>query len=232
MKKNYYILIAVVTLLVFIFMFLYKNADFDSLEIAGSGANGNAYEYGRNLKNREYNSFEEVVEAEKLAYDKDKILLQLSKGNLEIVFVMDEESLNVFGQDEKITTVRSIETVVNENGKYIYSGGRILKIDYLKYSRKDSENCNWEDTVRADLSMSTMKEYKDYVAEGVYDILPAWGITDNENVYQMSIDGQKVDEVIEIDTTGNKFYFWIIYDLQTSRNIKEIDISINDKQQE
>lgn len=40
----------------------------------------------------------------------------------------------------------------------------------------------------------------------------------------MTVDGQKVDEIIEFSKEEENYYLWIIDDLQTENNAKDIKI--------
>lgn len=84
----------------------------------------------------------------------------------------------------------------------------------------------WKDTVLADISASTCKKYRNI--SKTYGVLPAWGVSDNELCKKMTLDGQKVDEVIEIDVEGKTYYLWYIEDLKTKNDEKNIVVEVKD----
>lgn len=73
------------------------------------------------------------------------------------------------------------------------------------------------------MSQSKLSVYEN-TAEKYYKALPAWGVTDNSNVQNVTVDGQKIDEVHEIDVDGETYYLWIIYDLQTQNKVSDVII--------
>ena len=62
--------------------------------------------------------------------------------------------------------------------------------------------------------------------DNIYPISKAKNIltTDNSNVQNVTVDGQKIDEVHEIDVDGETYYLWIIYDLQTQNKVSDVII--------
>lgn len=90
----------------------------------------------------------------------------------------------------------------------------------------NAESYTWEDTLRADLCLTTESGYKKFVEPGErYDVLPAWGVSDYESIANVRIDGQQIDEVIEIADEDEMHFLWIIYDLQTEKQAKDVEIS-------
>ena len=73
------------------------------------------------------------------------------------------------------------------------------------------------------MSQSKLSVYEN-TAEKYYKALQAWGVTDNSNVQNVTVDGQKIDEVHEIDVDGETYYLWIIYDLQTQNKVSDVII--------
>ena len=57
-----------------------------------------------------------------------------------------------------------------------------------------------------------------------YGVLPAWGVSDTDKVKHMTVDGQKVDKVIEFSYKEETYYLWIIDDLKTENNAVDIKI--------
>ncbi len=46
-----------------------------------------------------------------------------------------------------------------------------------------------------------------------------------ENVFNMEIEGQKPDEIIEFESLGDKSYFWYFNDFQSDRSISELKVT-------
>lgn len=59
-----------------------------------------------------------------------------------------------------------------------------------------------------------------------YGVLPAWGVSDTDQVKNMTVDGQSVDHVIEFTWESDTYYLWIIDDLQTKNNAVDIVIDV------
>lgn len=84
-------------------------------------------------------------------------------------------------------------------------------------------NCSWEETFRADLSQTSKKSYQKLRQR--YEALPAWGISDQESVKDVLIEGQGIDQMITIPVDGKDYYLWIMNDLKTDKNAKDVEIS-------
>lgn len=85
-----------------------------------------------------------------------------------------------------------------------------------------------EETVRKDM-VHTM-------ARGEYDklIAPAWGISADERIFSMTINGKKVDDVVPIyEKDGNQYCFWIatnVGEIKTIDDVKAAKIEMNSLQ--
>lgn len=76
-----------------------------------------------------------------------------------------------------------------------------------------------EETIREDMvhSMGT--------GRGSYDRLtaPAWGISTEERIFSMTINEEKVDEVILIDEEdGKKYYFWVVSNIGEIKTVEDV----------
>ncbi|MCM1047539.1 MAG: hypothetical protein NC433_03850 [Clostridiales bacterium] len=64
---------------------------------------------------------------------------------------------------------------------------------------------------------------------------PAWGVSDDERIFSMSVNSKQIDDAILIDEIdGKKYYFWIITDVDEIKTIDdvkaaEIEMSSNDE---
>ncbi len=153
------------------------------------GNNVNACGYGRGgIHEKEFIVLEEALKAvmkdevHEKNYDDMTMLYAAQTDRLEKVFMLYENE------------VCGYEFVVNENGSYSYRGVRsTVFADFFEKKEYD-----WKTTVLDDLSNSTQKGYKRFVNPNKnYGVLPAWGVSDTDKVKHMTVDGQKVDKVIE-----------------------------------
>lgn len=187
------------------------------------GNNANASGYGRGgIHEKKFMSLEdalkEAMKAEEVEKDYEvmTLLYEAQTGNLKKVFMLYKDQ------------IRGYEFFVNENGSYSYSGVRTTTFANFFEEKK----YDWKTTVLSDLSNSTGKGYKKVVnPKKKYGLLPAWGVSDTDQVKYMTVDGQKVDEVIEFSTDGEKYYLWMIDDLQTENNAKDIKIEEKDREE-
>lgn len=101
---------------------------------------------------------------------------------------------------------------------------KFLKQDDLYYSFGSigayvlyDERYTAEETVREDM-LHTM-------ARGEYDklIAPAWGISADERIFSMTINGKKADDVVPIyEKDGNQYYFWIITNVEEIKTMNDV----------
>lgn len=101
---------------------------------------------------------------------------------------------------------------------------KFLKQDDLYYSFGSigayvlyDERYTVEETVREDM-LHTM-------ARGEYDklIAPAWGISADERIFSMTINGKKADDVVPIyEKDGNQYYFWIITNVEEIKTMDDV----------
>lgn len=61
--------------------------------------------------------------------------------------------------------------------------------------------------------------------------MPAWGVSTDDQIFSMTINAKKVDDVILIDEKdGKKYYFWIttnVEEIKTIDDVKAAKIEIN-----
>ena len=162
-----------------------------------------------------YSSVEETVLDNDKNYNKETLLYQVQTGKLVIVFRLGEDYVcgyNIW-QREK-------ECCVCDGLWRLDFSGTFAKQGY-----------DWKTTVLADISRSTDKAYKKIMEpRESYGVLPAWGVSDTDQVKNMTVDGQSVDHVIEFSQDGQIYYLWIIDDLQTENNAVDIVIDVKEEQ--
>lgn len=175
------------------------------------GANMNSSSYGKDINSDVFNCIEDAYSIKSGNTDNETIIYQKESGNVHTVFA--------YGYDTNQYVI-CYEFIKNTEG-YVYSGQRKLLIN----ATDNAGTYTREDTLRADLSLSTASGYKNVVKPGErYDVLPAWGVSDYESIANVRIDGQQIDKVIEIADEDETYFLWIIYDLQTEKNAKDVEI--------
>lgn len=172
------------------------------------GNNINSYFYTRAIGKESYESLERAMNVVDKGYSKEKLLYKSETGNVAKVFMLAENE------------VEGYEFLIRDN-RYYYIGGRNL----VFYGVNQTKEYSWEETVLCDLSCSTKKTYKNIIKIGErYNVLPAWGVSDREQIKDITIDGQEIDTVIDFSQNGKLYYLWIINDLKTENNAANVII--------
>lgn len=172
------------------------------------GNNQNVTWYSRTIGTEAYAAIEDAVKSHDENYNKEKMLYTLHTGNVAEVFMLNGNE------------VTGYEFIIKDE-KYHYIGERKLIIN----GGASVKEYDWEMTLRSDLSYSTGKSYKNITSVGTkYSVLPAWGISDREQVRNVTFDGQAVDEVIPFSDEQGTYYLWIIHDLQTKNDAVDVVI--------
>ena len=187
------------------------------------GNNLNSSMYVKEIPDKEFVTIEAamatIVEEEGGALENMILLYQGTTQNLEKLFW-----LKIIQNGEvTICQIKGYEFLINPNGSYTYVGAK----NRVFYDSLREAEYDWKQTVLADLSDSVHKSYRQvFRAKEIYGVLPAWGISDTEQIANMTIDGQKVDQVITFTCNDKSYYLWIIDDLQTKKEITDIIIAI------
>lgn len=212
-KKRLFIVVGILILILLITsIILYKSGIIDTEnELIGNNTIASYYEEVINAP--KYNTVEEALKDKDDNYNSESTVATITSGNVTIVLQRGTEEF----QGQKRVSITGYEFVHKQS--YTYSGDRKLLIDALK----DNVNCSWEETFRADLSQTSKKSYQKLRQR--YEALPAWGISDQENVKDVLIEGQGIDQMITIPVDGKDYYLWILNDLKTDKNAKDVEIS-------
>lgn len=127
----------------------------------------------------------------------------------------------IFSDDEAIFS--DDEAIFGANGN---SMSYINEISPKTYTSLDEALIDNDERIESEKQICPKSKLSVYenTAEKYYKALPAWGVTDNSNVQNVTVDGQKIDEVHEIDVDGETYYLWIIYDLQTQNKVSDVII--------
>lgn len=139
-------------------------------------------------------------------YEEEDTIFQLKDGNVMLLFQKGTDYVTCY------------ELLETDRG-YYRSGSRKLVPDFSK----KNNGCTYQQTFLADLSQSTKKMYKKMI-KGRYEVLPAWGISDDVKVENLAAEGQTPDKVYPVQINGKEYYLWIILDLKTSKNAVEIEL--------
>lgn len=62
----------------------------------------------------------------------------------------------------------------------------------------------------------------------VYGMIRNSVLTKEENIYNLKIEGQKPDEIIEYESFGKTWYFWYYNDLQSDKSSSELKVTLKE----
>lgn len=208
-RKRVFIIFTIITILgLFGAVFIFTGGIDSKNKILGN--NLHATFYSRGMGQKAYETLEDAMKTVAKDYVKEDELYTAQIQNVAKVFMLHKNE------------VIGYEFLIRE-GHYYYIGER----KNVFYFENQPEKYDWETTVLSDLSCSTRKSYKIIIHIGKkYMVLPAWGISDNEKIGDVMIDGQEIDEIITFEQEGKKYYLWIIHDLQTENDAADIKISL------
>lgn len=208
-KSDIFMVVTLAILIIISFVFL-RNGNLRSAADFVPGNNGyssyyttNAKGYG-NLGTALENSIEQG-KRERDFSELEEIYRMQAGENISIYYIEDEMNIVEF-------------TFLKQDDLYYLLGYRCA---YVLLDDKYTV----EETIREDM-VSTMRH-------GSYDELeaPAWGISADEKIYSMTINGKKADDIILInEKDGKKYYFWIISDIgeiKTADDVKAAKIEMN-----
>ena len=86
-----------------------------------------------------------------------------------------------------------------------------------KYSSKDD--------LMSDLQQSLDNTHIKYLKlNEMYNAIPAWGVSENADIKNVTIESQKIDKIIPIKYNNKIYYFFVIYDLKTEKSIYDLNI--------
>lgn len=172
------------------------------------GNNQNVTWYTRKIGTESYVTIEDAMKAHDKNYNKEKMLYRCDTENVAKVFMLNGDE------------VTGYEFIIKEE-KYYYIGERKLIID----GGISGKEYDWETTLRSDLSYSTRKSYRNITNIGTkYLVLPAWGISDREQIRDITFDSQAVDEVIPFIKGESTYYLWIVHNLKTRNDAVNVVI--------
>ncbi|MBD5549647.1 MAG: hypothetical protein HDQ96_00485 [Lachnospiraceae bacterium] len=102
-----------------------------------------------------------------------------------------------------------------QNDLYYRSGSKVLSYAGLL----SSDSYTMEETMKKDIA-NTMWRGIDYKEVR----LPAWGVSCDEQISSTTINGAKMDDVLQVDEiSGKKYYFWITTNVEGIETIDDVD---------
>lgn len=111
---------------------------------------------------------------------------------------------------------------IEQNDLYYYLGELYILYDWIGYAGRYTD----EETIKADI-VYTMRRDGVKRLEGA----PAWGVSADEQIASMMINGEHVDEVILVNEVDKKkYYFWLIMnveELETLIDVKSAEIEMD-----
>lgn len=212
------IILAVLILLFLLMEFVFKGGIFSDDENL-YGANGNAMSYGNDIHPQKYGSLNDALADIDEKIKSENQICQIEDNGIVHVYMQGQNNIKFEETDinRTDTYIKCYDFVTTSDG-YNYSGERKLVINF-----NDDKKYTWKETFLADLFISRDSVYRGAV-EKKYKVLPAWGVTDNSDIKNVTVDGQKIDEVHELDVDGETYYLWIINDLKTQNKSADIII--------
>lgn len=156
-----------------------------------------------------YASLEEAMSVLDENYEKERVLYQKECNNMAKIFVLEDDRVICY------------EFWIDSNSEYHNTGSRTLVFTGFY----ENEPYDWKTTVRADLSYSTKKTNRKFLKlPELYGVTPAWGVSTDEQVKNVTIDGQQPDYIAEFFKDGKSYYLWVIDDLKTQKDAVDIVI--------
>lgn len=184
------------------------------------GNNGYLSSYSKSIGDEGYADIESAVK-DALEYRKQ----ELGRGELEEIYRI-QVGEKVFVYLKEAESVVELEFFWQDN-LYYYLGSKTL----IYAGMGSSDGYTLEETIRKDIA-NTMWRGVGYEEVGA----PTWGVSDNEQIFAMTINSEKMDNVVQIDEkSGKTYYFWIIInigEIKTIDDVKEIKIETNMSERE
>lgn len=179
------------------------------------GNNGYLASYSKSIGDEGYADIESAVK-DTLEYRKQ----ELGRDELEEIYRI-QVGEKVFIYLKEAESVVELEFFWQDN-LYYYLGSKTL----IYAGMGSGDGYTLEETIRKDIA-NTMWRGVGYEEVGA----PTWGVSDNEQIFVMTINSEKMDNVVQIDEkSGKTYYFWIISnigEIKTIDDVKAIKIETN-----
>lgn len=185
-------------------------------EVQGAfeGNNGFSFSYSKNIGDKGYENIDSAV-ADAIEYRKKitnqnelEEIYRVQTGEKIFIYFKEPENIIEFG-------------FFRQNDLYYSYGSKLL----MYYGVGSSDRYTAEETIRKDIANTMWRGFESKEV-GV----PAWGVSSDEQIFSMTINGRKVYDVIQIDEKdGKKYYFWITTntgEIETIEDVKEATIQL------
>ena len=172
------------------------------------------FSYSKDIRSKGYEDLESAVKdiveyrGRHLEQNETEEIYRVRMENKEYVYWKEPESiveLEFFRQDDL----------------YYYSGSKVLT--YVGVGSNDSYTIT--ETVRKDIANTMWRGVGSEKGKA-----PAWGVSDDEQIFSVTINDKEVDNIIPIDkNNGKNYYFWIMLNadgIETIDDVKEIKIEV------
>lgn len=190
-----------------------------AIQTAFKGNNAYADSYGENNGDNGYDNTESALENETEYAKKIANYNELE----EICRIQVGKNIFVYFKEGKEQIVEFV--FLKQSDLYYISGIKALLYD----GTASDDRYTTEETIRKDIA-NTMWRGVGYKEVGV----PAWGVSTDEQIFSLTINDEKMDDVILInEKNGKKYYFWIttnVGDIKTIDDIKAAKIEMNSSQ--
>lgn len=189
------------------------------IETAFQGDNYFALYYGESDGESGYNDIESFFKDE-IENSKRKMI---DTKREEIYRTQVEENIFVYLKEGGDTIVEY--TFFRQNDLFYCSGSKALLYDVMI----SSGSYTTEETIRKDVANTMWR------GVGLKNVgAPAWGVSTDEQIFSLTINNEKVNDVIPIyEKNGKKYYFWIttnVGEIKTIDDVKAAKIEMNSSQ--
>lgn len=189
-------------------------SEIGELQNSIQGNNGFLFSYSKDIGSKGYEDLESAVKdiveyrGKHLEEKEMKEIYRAQVENKEYIYLKEPESvteLEFFRQDDL----------------YYYSGSKVLT--YVGVGSSDSYTIT--ETMKKDIANTMWRGVGSEKGEA-----PAWGVSDDEQIFSVTINDKEVDNIIPIDkNNGKNYYFWIMLNadgIGTIDDVKEIKIEV------
>lgn len=188
----------------------------NAIQNSFNGNNGFLSAYSKGIGAKGDESIESALENE-LEYRNE----ELNETALEEIYRTQAGNRIFIYIKQKDESIVELDFFTQDNLYYSYGNKHLIY-----YGTFSSVGHTTEETIRKDIANTMWRGVNTDEVGG-----PAWGVSNDEEIYSMTVNSAKVDDVIEIDEKdGKKYYFWIITDIEgieTIDDVKEAKIEMN-----
>ena len=174
------------------------------------------FSYSKDIRSKGYEDLESAVKdiveyrGKHLEEKEMKEIYRAQVENKEYIYLKEPESvteLEFFRQDDL----------------YYYSGSKVLT--YVGVGSSDSYTIT--ETMKKDIANTMWRRIDSEKGEA-----PAWGVSNDEQIFSITLNDKEVDNIIQIDNNNEKnYYFWIMLNadgIETIDDVKEIKIEMKE----